>query len=179
MQNLIASFRIIGIAGQIGSGKTSLALELCKRLNAKKVSFGDFVRSEAIRRNIIPTRFALQELGETLIAELGPYDFVQRVLDSTDIHPIMVLDGVRHIEIWQAIRSLAPRSLLIYLDIKEATRLDRLRSRDNLSDCSIKRAMLHTMEVNIPKLKDLADIVLLESPLEEMVFEALSRIEQL
>jgi len=35
------------------------------------------------------------------------------------------------------------------------------------------------MEVNIPKLKDLADIVLLESPLEEMVFEALSRIEQL
>jgi adenylate kinase family enzyme len=179
MQNPTASFRIIGIAGQIGSGKTSLALELCKRLNAQKVSFGDFVRSEALRRNTIPTRLALQELGETLIAELGPYGFVQRVLNSTDIRPIMILDGIRHIEIWQAIRSFAPRSILIYLDIEEATRLDRLKGRDNLNDGSIKRAMFHTMEENIPRLKSLADIVLIESPLEEMASQALSRIERL
>lgn len=178
MQNLTPSFRIIGIAGQIGSGKTSLALELCERLNAQKVSFGDFIRSEALRRNIIPTRPALQELGETLIAELGPCNFVQRVLNSTDIRPIMILDGVRHIEIWQAIRSFAPRSILIYLDVAEVTRFERLKGRDNLDDGSIEVAMRHPMEERISQLKSLADIVLLESPLEEMVSEALSRIER-
>jgi cytidylate kinase len=176
MKTQTASFRVIGIAGQIGSGKTSLARELCKRLNAQKVSFGEFVCSEAIRRNIRPDRPALQELGEKLISELGAHNFVRQVLDTVDVHSIMVLDGVRHIEIWQAICSIAPESILIYLDVPETTRINRLKNRDNLDDDTLGKAMSHPMEVNIPLLKNLASIVFYESPLDDMLSEVLSGI---
>lgn len=179
MQNQTAFFRIIGVAGQIGSGKTSLALALCKRINAQRVSFGDCVRSEALRRGITPDRSSLQMLGENLIAELGPYGFVRKVLNSIDKHPIVVLDGVRHIEIWQAVCLFTFQNTLIYLDIEESIRLNRLKNRDGLDDESIKNAMHHPMEENIPQLKSLADIVLSEGTIEEMVAEILSRLEEL
>lgn len=174
MKTQTVSFRIIGIAGQIGSGKTSLAQELGKRLNAQKVSFGEFVRSEATRRNIRPERPALQELGEKLISELGADSFVRQVLDTVDVHPIMVLDGVRHVEIWKAICFIAPESILIYLDIPETTRISRLKNRDNLDDESLGKAMSHPMEVNIPLLKNLASVICQENPLDDMVSKILS-----
>jgi dephospho-CoA kinase len=118
-------------------------------------------------------------LGENLIAELGPYGFVRKVLNSIDKHPIVVLDGVRHIEIWQAVCLFTFQNTLIYLDIEESIRLNRLKNRDGLDDESIKNAMHHPMEENIPQLKSLADIVLSEGTIEEMVAEILSRLEEL
>lgn len=174
MKTQTASFRVIGIAGQIGSGKTSLAQELCKYLNAQRVSFGEFVRSEAIRRNIRPDRPALQELGEKLISELGADNFLRQVLDTVDIHPILILDGVRHVEIWKAICSIAPESILIYLDMPETTRISRLKNRDNLDDESLGKAMYHPMEINIAHLKNFASIICQESSLDDMVSRVLS-----
>ena len=56
------SFRVVGIAGQISSGKTTVAAEVCKRVNGGLVSFGDVVRNEAMRRGIENERASLQRL---------------------------------------------------------------------------------------------------------------------
>ncbi|MGI0015006.1 MAG: ATP-binding protein, partial [Nitrososphaera sp.] len=138
MEHKTGFSKVVGIAGQIGSGKTSLAMELSKRLNWKLISFGSFVRSEANRRGIKIDRVALQQLGEDLIAELGPDEFVRQVLYSDTIHSNIVIDGIRHVEIWQAIRSITQKSILVYLDIPEEVRIARLQQRDNLDIASIK-----------------------------------------
>jgi len=160
---------IVGIAGQIGSGKTSLAMELSKRLNWKLISFGSFVRSEANRRGIKIDRVALQQLGEDLITELGPDEFVRQVLYSDKIHSNMVIDGIRHVEIWHAIQVIAQKSILVYLDVQEEIRIARLRQRDNLGIDSIKLAMLHPMEQNIHLLRKFSDLVLLDDSIEAMI----------
>lgn len=168
--------KVVGIAGQIGSGKTSLAMELSKHLNWKLISFGSFVRSEANRRGMNLDRLALQQLGEGLIAELGPDEFVRQVLYSNKIYSNMVIDGIRHGEIWQAIQSIAPRGILVYLDIPEEVRMARLQQRDNLDAESIKLAMLHPMEKNIYLLRQFSDHVLLDDSIEAMVAQVMALV---
>jgi len=176
MEHKTGFSKIIGIAGQIGSGKTSLARELCSRLNWKLISFGSFVRSEAKRRGIRIDRVALQQLGEDLIAELGPDEFVRQVLFSDKINSNMVIDGIRHVEIWQAIQVIAPKSILVFLDVPEETRIARLRQRDNLGIDSIKLAMLHPMEQNIHLLRQFSDLVLLDGSTEAMTAQVVTLI---
>jgi cytidylate kinase len=176
IEHKTAFFNILGIAGQIGSGKSSLARELCKRLNGKLISFGSFVRSEANRRGIRIDRAALQRLGEDLIAELGPDEFVRQVLYSDSITSSIVIDGIRHVEIWQAIRSIAPGSILVYLDVPDEIRIARLQQRDNLDIDSIKLAMLHPMEKNIPLLRQYSNLVLFDDSIESMVAHVIALV---
>jgi len=157
----------------IWNHSTSLAMELSKRLNWKPISFGSFVRSEANRRGINIDRVALQQLGEDLIAELGPDKFVRQVLYSDKINSNMVIDGIRHVEIWQALQSIAPRGILVYLDIPEEVRIARLQQRDNLDAESIKLAMLHPMEKNINLLRELSNLVLGDGSIELMVAQVM------
>src|SRR6266699_1914435 len=127
-------FTIIALSGQTGSGKTSLARELSNRLGAPVVSFGSFVRSQARNRGGAEDRVALQNLGQTLIDELGPDEFVRKVVQSGEENSgkTLILEGVRSVEIWQAVQKQASKSVLIYLDIEEGKRTERLMKRDNL-----------------------------------------------
>ena len=63
----------IGVAGRIGSGKTTLAAELACQLACPQASFGEFVRSVAETRALVSTtdRTVLQDLGDELIAQGG------------------------------------------------------------------------------------------------------------
>ena len=160
----------------MGSGKTSLARELCGRLNWNLISFGSFVRSEAQRRGIRIDRVALQQLGEDLIAELGPDDFVRQVLYSDNINSNIVIDGIRHVKIWQTIQVLAQRSLLVYLNVPEEIRIARLQQRDNLGIDSVKWAMLHPMERNIPLLRQFSNLVLIDDSTEAMVAQIIAQV---
>ena len=171
---ITASFTIIAIAGQTGSGKTSLGKQLCQLLGATFSSFGSFVREEAGRRGIKVDRLSLQNLGQSLIDELGPEEFVRSVLSfgKTEDLTTMVVDGVRSVEIWQSIQKLTSNSALIYLDIDESIRLERIIRRDKLDFSAIRSAMEHPMELNVPKLREYADIVLYDSPIDTMASRA-------
>jgi len=165
---------IVGIAGQIGSGKTSLAKELCKRLNWQLISFGSFVRSEANRRGLKIERAALQQLGENLISEFGPAEFVRQVLCSNKPFSNIVIDGIRHVEIWQAIQSVAQKGILVYLDVPEEVRIARLHERDDSDIDSIKLAMLHPMGKNIYLLRQYSNLVLFDETIESMVAQVMA-----
>jgi dephospho-CoA kinase len=165
------SFNIIGIAGQTGSGKTTLAKAICQSLNGSLISFGSFVRSEASRQNIIENRANLQLLGENLIKELGYKEFVKRVLNSVDNYnkKILIIDGIRHVEIWKVICSIADKSFLIYLDVSEKTSLERVQKRNGIDISSIKNALSHPMEINTLRLREFADIVFIETSIDIML----------
>ena len=167
---------IIVLSGQTGAGKTSLAKDLVQKLNANFASFGSFVRSEAMRRGIERDRVSLQNLGQKLIDEYGPDEFVNEVLicGQGNGSTTTVLDGVRSVEIWQSVQKLVAKSILIYLEVDENERIDRLTKREKLDVSPIQLAMHHPMETNIPELRAYADLVLQNNLRSEMVLEVMN-----
>lgn len=164
-----ACSKAVGIAGAIGSGKTELAKALTTHLNCSTVSFGAFVKQEAKKRNIEPVRHNLQELGTQMIRELGSKKFTQLVLQTATFPcDIVILDGIRHIDVWKSVKNLIPRSWLVYIDIDEPTRLNRLLKRDGLS---LSETESHNMEIVAKALKQEADVILTSTDIEASVLE--------
>src|SRR5207245_246409 len=109
---------------------------------------------------------------------LGPDEFVRRVIHirAESSGEILILEGVRSVEIWQAVQKQALKSVLIYLDIDENKRIERLFERDNLDVTAIRGVMQHSMEANTPELRSHASLLLYSSPVEVMVSEVITEL---
>jgi dephospho-CoA kinase len=125
---------VLALAGAQSSGKTTLARAVAIRTGAAYVGFGDLVRAEAARRGIGGSREELQELGQTLLDELGALLFCKRALGvaavSREVRPV-AWDGVRHPEVLEALRELyAPVPVrLVMLAPEETARRRRVEAR--------------------------------------------------
>jgi len=161
---------VLVIAGQSGSGKSSLAREVCRQLNCSLASFGSFVRFEAKQRGIEPKIASLQSLGQDMITEFGPVIFTHKVLLSTDREQsgnnLVTLEGVRNGEIYSAVMTMSRRSLLVYLDVGRETRMARLRERESIDLHALLASMNHPLETGVPNLKALADLVLYDQAVD-------------
>jgi cytidylate kinase len=120
---------IIAFSGLPQTGKTTLARLLARELQCKFVSFGDFVRQEALNRGILnATRQDLQNLGQSLVTG-NVRDFCRRVLGTVEFSAgeQIVLDGVRHKEVLEEISELTERQpiKLVLLVASEKTRRNR------------------------------------------------------
>jgi dephospho-CoA kinase len=127
---------IVGIAGKIASGKSTLARALAARLDANLLGFGDYVRATARSRGLDHTdRQTLQDIGQQLVTD-DPAAFVCGILSWVDYksgrQPI-IFDGVRHNAVWEQITEFARRNgdtaILVYLDMPESQRQVRLAAR--------------------------------------------------
>lgn len=126
---------IIGIAGPIASGKSTLARALAQEFSFKLIAFGEYVRHEAQARGLdVADRKVLQDLGQSLVDE-NVRSFVRGVFERAKIEAAdrVVLDGVRHRSVWDEIVdfALSRRSIakLIFLEMPEAERRRRLGAR--------------------------------------------------
>ena len=168
--------RIIGLSGQSGSGKTSLARALATTIQGDIVSFGSYVRAEAQRCGKEESRSTLQDLGQALIQEYGADVFVQRVLDHGKSREgaCILLDGVRHVAIWQAIQRMTPKNVLIFISLDEAQRMERLRARDHLDTPTLEQIMHHSIEKDSPLLQAMADLVLHPASTKELLSKVMN-----
>lgn len=165
----------IGLAGRIGSGKSTIVRQLSHRLDGVSASFGDYVRAEARSRGLAGSREELQGLGDLLISEYGWDLFCRKVLLHCGWDPgsAVVIDGVRHVEVVASLRRLvAPsRFVLVYVTIDERVRATRL-PHDLASDLArLTGVDSHSTEVQVTEgLLSAADLVVdgQESP-EEIV----------
>ncbi|MFL6098559.1 MAG: AAA family ATPase [Actinomycetales bacterium] len=149
--------RTIALAGPMGSGKSTLARELGRRSGMPVLSFGGLVRAEASRRGLGDDRPTLQDLGAALVASLGPEEFVDMLLRGVDHGPVVV-DGVRHVAINQALRRSRPDALLIYVTAGEAELDSRWRRR---GDAGLRpSAAEHVVESELLQLREVAGISL-------------------
>jgi dephospho-CoA kinase len=126
--------QILAFAGPICSGKSVLSKSVAQRLGWDWVSFGDFLRDEALHSGIDPSsRTNLQDLGQTFINK-GWASFCQNVLDYAkwDRETNLVVDGVRHVEAVHTLRKLtAPcRFTVIFVETPVAIRKARLEARE-------------------------------------------------
>lgn len=156
--------RMVGLAGKLGSGKSSVGHRLADALNAPLASFGAYVRSIADERALVHSREVLQALGEELLRTLGPLTFASQVVDSSGWkgQGPLVVEGIRHVDIVSALREGNRETpfLLVYLEVPEELRLSRLEARDRLSPSQVAVYESHSTESDVvSRLRQIADLV--------------------
>lgn len=155
---------VLGLSGRIRAGKSTLTSALAQRLGWPTASFGHFVRSQAIRRQIGEDRDTLQALGEELISTLGWHEFCERMLGHAGLSPSTepcIIEGIRHVEALQTLRGIfSPWPVyLVHVQTSEPQREVRLQ-RDGISPEQAAKWSQHSTERDVldalPALADLS-----------------------
>ncbi len=132
---------IISISGRICSGKSFAAKVISKEYQIPIASFGEFLRVHCMNRFGTDDRVILQNEGVRLI-DADPKWLLMNTINHFHIdREWMVLEGVRHLSILKLIQANFPRSISIFVDAKEETRLARFIARKENGDLdSLKEA---------------------------------------
>jgi hypothetical protein len=170
----------IGLSGQPGSGKSSLASILGLRTSWPKAAFGDYLRHIAARRGLGTDRASLQQLGEEQIA-LGWEAFCVAVLNHSGWkrgHGLVV-DGIRHVDAVGTLNKLIyPQSLYhVHLAIDEELRHNRLASRDGfqaLFDTSEEHSTEAEVKSALPNAADM--VVDAARPVEQLADDIMDAV---
>lgn len=152
---------ILSFSGAIGSGKSTLSAGVSFSLGWNRASFGDYLRSEAEKRGIKPSREALQDLGESFIL-MGWDTFVRNVLSHGGWKPeeCLVVDGIRHVTALETIQRLTfpSHTFLINIETRRRIRLKRLMGQ-GVNASRLRKYESHSTErqvsILLPGLADL------------------------
>ncbi|WP_438023418.1 AAA family ATPase [Sorangium sp. So ce233] len=155
---------VIGVVGGIAAGKSTFCAALADALDAEVTGFGAFVREHAAERGLDSTsREVLQPLGERLKEELGADEFARRVLGRARLQARVVVDGIRHVDIVDALKeAAAPRPFaLVFLDADDETCQQRASTRPE-GAARLQELAAHSTEqqVHDGSLRERADLVL-------------------
>jgi len=162
---------VVGLAGPIASGKTTIGRELADSLGVPFGSFGKVIRMVARSKGISESRENLQRLGQELV-EHDPVQLCRDVLNDVGWQPgtPVVIEGFRHLSIVDALRQLVrPVPFrLVYIDVDLRTEL----ARTSLSDATMKQYRADATEIQVPNLKNIADLCVSgTSPVNQAVSE--------
>lgn len=123
----------IVLVGPRACGKSTLGRRLASLCSWPYVSFGGYVRRVASSRDEPTTR--LEEIGSELIETRGYEGFLLDVLASSgEKTNNVVLDGVRHVDMLRAVRTIYRQEHSYYLDSSEYTRYKRWLAREEITD---------------------------------------------
>lgn len=168
---------ILGVAGKMGSGKSTVSHEFAESMGWPYASFGNYVRYVARQRGLNENSTeVLQEIGEALV-ETDPKGFCRSVLEYANWRPdqSLIVDGIRHVEITAALQQLTAPSkfVLTYVDVDENTRKDRLIRERGVRPEQLELLEAHPTEAQVrSKLPQLADYRLNANvPVEALVNE--------
>jgi dephospho-CoA kinase len=127
---------ILGIVGEMSSGKGAIAKHVVENYNAGSHKFSQILRDildrvyvEQSRENISALSLALRKnFGEDVLAKSMFHDA------QNDEHDIVVIDGVRRLEDIVYLKEL-PEFKLIYIDANIEKRYERMVARgENVGD---------------------------------------------
>lgn len=167
--------KVLAFSGGIASGKSALSTGIAAVAGWPRVSFGDYVRQVTQTRGLEGNRKNWQAVGEMLIRE-DVDEFCRAVLAQArwKAGGDLVIDGVRHVEVLEALKSLLlpSRIYLVYVDVDEPSRDLRLRSMTSCGE-SLAELEQHSTEIAVrtalPRLAHL--IVDGTRPMNDLVTE--------
>jgi len=174
---------VLGFAGKIGSGKSTVSAEVARTLGWSRASFGDYLRTVAKSNGFGESREVLQELGASLV-EKGVEEFCRAVLAhyQWNAGEPLVVDGIRHAEVVEALRRLvAPLELrVVFLDVDDNTRRARLRGIDEDIPKKLELVEAHSTEEQAnERLPALADLRLPgDKPVQQLVSTVVNWVHQ-
>jgi dephospho-CoA kinase len=146
---------VLAFAGRMGSGKTTLTTALVQALGYRRASFGDYVRHVVKGRGLEQTRENLQTIGTELL-EQDRLGFCSAVLQHAGWEPgeALVIDGLRHAETIDLIGQLVSPLVvkIVFLEIDDDIRLERLRARGDGTRESLTLAEAHSSEQQVTSI---------------------------
>ncbi len=171
------------VIGPRASGKSTVARAVAARLSWGYASFGSYVRDQSRGREAGPSSLRLEEAGHRLIAERGAAGLLADVLASQETTvENMVLDGVRHNSMLEAVNALYQKVISIYLEVSEQLRSERWLQREGLTNSAGSLRLFEQLsragvERHVFALRPLATITLDGSrPIDELVEQAINLI---
>lgn len=155
---------VLALSGKIKSGKSTVASKFAESVGWPHVSFGDYLRVIANQRGLEPKREILQDIGDGFIRK-DLEGFCRAVLAQAEWHPgqSLVIDGVRHAEVNNLLRSLVSpsRYVLTYLSVDDQVRQARLRLEGIDAQDSVQKVEDHPTEEQVKNvLPHIADYIL-------------------
>lgn len=153
----------LALVGRIGSGKTTLSVYLSAKIGWPALSLSAFLSSRLDQEGEPQSRKALQDLGMSWIRS-DALGFCRAALTFAQWQPHegLIIDGIRDIILFDGFRTLMNPmpALLIFLDIDEEKRRDRLSRVRSLGTEQVLHDELHPIEQGVEALKRNADLVL-------------------
>ncbi|HWQ60473.1 MAG TPA: AAA family ATPase [Candidatus Fimivivens sp.] len=158
---------IIGISGEIASGKDTVAHYLVNRYGAKMFMFSDPLRDVLNRVHIAQTRENLTKISGALRTTFGENILSHVIANDAmkDEEKLVVIDGVRRSSDIEAVQGF-PEFSLVYVEASIETRYARLAKRHQNADDDTKtfeefqKDHLLETEVGIPALKSQAKYII-------------------
>ncbi len=130
---------IIGIVGEIATGKSTASEYIKQTYGAVSFRFSDMLRDIVARMHVEPTRANMQLLSTILRQNFGE-DLLSRALAaevSASNHSIIITEGVRRLSDVTHLQNV-PGFHLIAIDTDPKTRFERLKNRHENPDDSTK-----------------------------------------
>jgi len=176
--------KIIAIIGPIASGKGTAADFFVKKYKFKKITMSDFLRQEARRRKVHPTRIYFRKLQKELREKLGQNILVEMARKKISENPEknFVIDGLRdYREAKYAKKKFKLKIILIDADPSVRFRRQKERHRKGFSQTYIK--FLHEDAVenaifDFHKTKELADFKIFSDKGREYLHKELGKLKR-
>lgn len=158
---------ILGLAGEMASGKGTVAQYLIGEKCASTYRFSTMLRDVLDRLHLEQSRENMQHLS-TIIRKTYGEDTLARVMAEDvkrDKNNIVVVDGVRRMDDVKYLKEL-PEFKLVYIDVDLRTRYERIIERsENVDDQNktFEEFIVQSKdesEIQIAGLREYADIVI-------------------
>lgn len=178
---------ILGITGEMASGKDTVTKYLVERYSAKQFRFSDPLRDILDRLHLPQIRKNLAGISHALRNTFGE-DILAHVIENdaqNDDHALVVIDGIRRVSDIDLVKKL-PEFTLIYVEADMARRYERLTARRQNADDptktydEFKQDHLLETEISIPPLRvDAKYIINNDGSLDELKAQVDRVIEEL
>lgn len=178
---------ILGITGEMASGKDTVTKYLVERYSAKQFRFSDPLRDILDRLHLPQIRKNLAGISHALRNTFGE-DILAHVIENdaqNDDHTLVVIDGIRRVSDIDLVKKL-PEFTLIYVEADMARRYERLTARRQNADDptktydEFKQDHLSETEISIPPLRvDAKYIINNDGSLDELKAQVDRVIEEL
>jgi dephospho-CoA kinase len=89
--------KVIGLVGELASGKNEVAKKLLKNLNSQSITLSDILRQVALEEGEPhPDRQYLQDLGDRLRQEFGGQILVELAMERAIESDLLIIIGIRN-----------------------------------------------------------------------------------
>jgi dephospho-CoA kinase len=158
---------VIGLAGEIASGKGTIAKYIAEKYEGNTHRFSTMLRDVAARMYLEESRENLQKISTTFRQNFSE-DILSKVIfhdADNDESPVVCVDGVRRFSDIVYLKQM-PHFKLIYVETDMEKRFERIKGRgENIDDAGktleqFKRDQEQEAESQIQVLKSGADFVI-------------------
>jgi dephospho-CoA kinase/NTP pyrophosphatase (non-canonical NTP hydrolase) len=162
---------VIGLAGLVGSGKTTLTNHLEERFGFSVIRTRMILARLLEERDKPPDEKSLLNFGQGIFDEQGSHGLLDLFMEGYDDSRSYVIDSLHHISDYEYLRErFGERFHLLYVETSETGRTNRLikraQQRASSEEISIHKNS-HSVEQEVPLLRDQASAVLTNKDLSD------------